>query len=225
LDSGSAALIFGDDNPAMKPWHRRKLQVSMLPDIPKTKAEISRQLRLRIRKVAGSLNPFLSMGTTVIQHEGFAHSYEQIGVGIIEEKLKEHAIPIEIKLDEVPDLIGDRLIAKVDGVADELARRTSQDAYKKLDESMAKVGNSIDAGGKPLSQEIYLEMLQKMEIDFTEDGEPAFRLMMHPDMADVVRKRMEEWENDKDFQRRYNELILLKREAWFDRESSRKLVD
>jgi hypothetical protein len=104
----------------------------MLPDIPKTKAEIARQLRLRIHSVGRNLNPFLRMGTTVIQHEGFTHSYEQIGVGIVEEKLKEHAIPIEIKFDEVPELIGDRLTAKVDALADELARRTSQDAYKKL---------------------------------------------------------------------------------------------
>jgi len=165
------------------------------------------------------------MGTTVIQHEGFTHSYEQIGVGIVEEQLKEHAIPMEIKFDEVPELIGDRLTAKVDAVADELARRTSEDAYKKLDESMGKVGNSINAGGKPFSQKIYLEMLEKMEMEFEDTGEPAFKLVMHPDMAEVVRKRMEEWQNDNDFQLKYGELIRLKREAWFDRESNRKLVD
>lgn len=197
----------------------------MLPDILKTKADIARQLRLRIRSVARNLNPFLRMGTTVIQHEGFTHSYEQMGAGIVEESLKEHAIPIEIKFSEVPDLIGDRLTAKVDAIADELARRTSQDAYKKLDESTGKVGNWIDAGGQPLTQDLYLGMMEKMEMDFEENGEPAFSLIMHPSMAEVVRKRMEEWENDKDFQQRYNKLIRAKREAWRDRESDRKLVD
>jgi hypothetical protein len=197
----------------------------VLPDIPKTKAEISRQLRLRIRSVARSLNPFLRMGTTVIQHEGFTHSYEQLGTGIVEEQLKEHAIPIEIRFSEVPDLIGDKLTAKVDAIADELARRTSQDAYKKLDESTGKVGNWVDAGGRPLTQNIYLEMLEKMDMDFEEDGQPGFSLVMHPDLAEVVRVRMEEWEKDKDFQRRYDELIRVKREAWVDRESNRKLVD
>lgn len=155
----------------------------MLPDIPKTKAEISRQLRLRIRNVARGLNPFLRMGTTVIQHEGFTHSYEQLGVGIVEENLKEHAIPIEIKFDEVPELIGDRSKAKVDAIADEFARRTSQDAYRKIDESTGKFGNRIDAGRKPFSQETYLAMIEKIEIEFEENGEPGFALVMHPDMA------------------------------------------
>jgi hypothetical protein len=68
-------------------------------------------------------------------------------------------------------------------------------------------------------------MLEKMEMECEENGEPAFSLVMHPDMAEVVRKRMQEWENDRDFQDRYTAVIRLKREAWLDRESNRKLVD
>jgi hypothetical protein len=72
---------------------------------------------------------------------------------------------------------------------------------------------------------MYLRMLEKMEMDFEENGEPAFTLVMHPDMAEVVCKRMLEWQTYRTFHDRYIAVIRLKREAWLERESNRQLVD
>jgi hypothetical protein len=162
---------------------------------------------------------------SITQHEGWMHSYEQPGLGIVDEGLKEYKIPIEVRYDEVPDLVGDRLLAKVDAIAGELARQTSKEGFRKLEEELSKVGNAVDAGGRPVSQEVLLEMLEKMEMSFDDAGNPDITFIVHPVVGEVLRSRMEEWHQDVEFRKRHDELISRKREAWRDRESNRKLVD
>jgi hypothetical protein len=66
---------------------------------------------------------------------------------------------------------------------------------------MGKVGNSIDAGGNPLSQEIYLEMLGKMEMEFEENGEPAFTFVNASRHGRSGPQASGEWQNDKSSRR------------------------
>ena len=100
--------------------------------------------------------------------------------------------------------------------------------YRKHGEATARVGNQVDAGGAPFSADLYFEMLEKLQIDFDDLGEPdtgGARLVMHPDMAERVIPLMKAWEADETFQQRYRDLMLRKRDEWRDRESNRKLVD
>ena len=46
-----------------------------------------------------------------------------------------------------------------------------------------------------------------------------------PQMVEAMQKAWEEWKQDRDFMRKYNELLARKYEDWRDRESRRKLVD
>ena len=70
-----------------------------------------------------------------------------------------------------------------------------------------------------MSQELALEMLERVE------WAPKSVLLTHPVMAEALGKQWQEWEKDRDFMKRYNEVMTRKREQWRDRESHRKLVD
>ena len=117
------------------------------------------------------------------------------------------------------------MISKVDAAASEIARQTSRIGYEKIDEAISKGGTRVDAHGQPFSQEMYLEMIDKVEMDFDRNGRPTQTIIAHPIMAKSMIARMEEWEQDEAFQKKYKELLQRKREAFLDRESDRKLVD
>ena len=179
---------------------------------------------LRIRDRVEANVPLMAHSRSLTQHEGHVHSHEQEGGNIISEGYEEIAAPVEIKFSEVPELVGERLIRKVDALADEMARQTSQLGYRKIDELSSAAGTAVDGKGRPFSQEMFLKALESMEIDFDERGNPKTEIHAHPDMVKVMVKRGAEWERDTNFQRRYRDLMQRKREAWRARESNRKLV-
>ncbi len=107
-------------------------------------------------------------------------------------------------------------------------QQLSQMFRDKMDEVTEKTGNRVNAGGRPLSADLFLDMLEKVEIDFTDEGEPDFsavRIVLSPEMGKHLQKFGPEWEADPAFKKRHSEIIDKKRAIWRDRESNRKLVD
>jgi hypothetical protein len=197
----------------------------MLPDFPRTKGEILAMLLRRFRLKAQQGTPLEHMGTYVTLHEGKGFSYPQEGFGTIEDKLEEFKVPVSLNYGEVPNLTFQGIVAKVDGWAEDLARMLSKQMYAKLDEANDKAGTGVDAGGKEISQELLLEMFEKVELDFDADGKPTHVFVAHPTMAEHMHRKWQEWERDPEFMKKYNALMTRKHEEWRARESNRKLVD
>jgi hypothetical protein len=197
----------------------------MLPDFPKTKSEISKLLSARVRRKTEQNSFFASLPRAFTQHEGNVYSYPQEGFGTITEGFEHFEVPLKVEIDELRTLVGDRLLEKVDSIAEEMARKTSEHGYRVLDQATQKAGTHIDAEGKPFDSEMFLAVLERVELSFGADGKPDLVLLMHPVMAEALREKEELWERDPAFKKRYDEIMMLKREAWLDRESDRKLVD
>jgi len=198
----------------------------MLPDFPTSKSEINKRLMLRVRLKTQEFSPLLaSMSASVTQHEGTHHTYSQEGFGNVTEGFERMQVPIEIPTAEFESLFGERLLKRIDDMAQAMAYQQSQLGYRKLDEVTRKAGMVTDAHGKPLDQEMYLHMLEKVQIGFDDSGRPTSTFIMHPDMAKAFAKQWESWGKDPVFMKRHNELMQLKKEEFRDRESNRKLVD
>lgn len=168
------------------------------------------------------------MGSSITQHEGTVHSYQQDtrgGTRIVTEGFDEARVPIEIKIEDIQSLVGEKLIQKVDELAENMAGQISRIAFRKLDEVSRDAGTSINAGGPP-TKELWLKMFTEMDIDFhPESKRPALVFIAHPVMVETMQNLWEEWKEDKDFMKLYEEILSDKFEAWRDRESRRKLVD
>ena len=164
----------------------------MLPDFPKSRLEIRQKLRLRMDLTVQAKSPLRALAGAITQHEGLLHSYEQItdgGIRSITEGMQEIAVPIEVKFEEIPELVGDKLFARVDAIAEEAARQVSQMTFRKMDEVTREAGMTVDAAGSPPTKKIWLEMFQKMDIDFDpKTGKPELTLVMHPVMAEAMQK-------------------------------------
>jgi len=196
----------------------------MLPDFPKLK---ERLLRLawfehRQRVEADGLVGAIS---AVPYFEGQRFATGDVE-GFVEQSVPEViAIPYEIDRAAIIE----RGIEALNNALKKATELQIQAMHEMLfRKAVARVGNQVDAGGQPFSSDLYFKMLETVQIDFDDQGRPdtsSVRLVMHPDQAQKVQPLMAQWENDEEFQRRYKEIMLKKRDEWRDRESNRKLVD
>ncbi|WP_306142619.1 hypothetical protein [Roseibium sp. MMSF_3412] len=109
-------------------------------------------------------------------------------------------------------------------VAEALASHQATMFFEVIDQTTKKTGNIIDWKGNPLSFETILEALEKVQIDFDEDGKPSMPTMV---ISPSMRPKIEELMSDPkrpEFERKQKEIIEKKRLEWRDREANRTLV-
>lgn len=198
----------------------------MLPDFPKEKQLLSNFWNKYLERKNRELLGIFSTVPSFTVHEGDRWKIERLDGTETEQPYQELLSGFTIGFKEVPDLTPEKIRAKLDSVAEDAARQMSQSMFREIQQATEQVGNVVDAKGKPLTKELFLEMLEKIESEFTPDGEwvpPS--IVMHPDVWKANEAKFKEWEQDKEFANRQAELINKKREAWHAREALRKLVD
>ena len=122
----------------------------------------------------------------------------------LNEHIKKCRASLRLILKKFPDLTPEKLKAKLDAVADDGARQMTQSIFREIEQTTEEVGNTVDATGRPLTKELFLEMIEKIEIDFTADGQwipPS--IVMHPDVWKANEAKFKEWEQDKEFTTRH----------------------
>jgi hypothetical protein len=197
----------------------------MLPDFPALKAEIERAISAKLRRRVDTGDPVLAQLRTLMHREGGQVRYEQQGCGTVQEGFENIGAHFEVRITDVPALVGEKLDAKLEEMAQELISQSAKIFFKKVGEACQKAGTSIDVGGQPLSPEMLLDMERSAQMEFGPDGKPTHSFVIHPDMLPAVKKVAEQIENDPELKRRHAEILERQREAWAARENNRKLVD
>jgi len=198
----------------------------MLPDFPKEKREFEKFWNdYLVNKHRELLGFFASIPSFTI-HEGHLWRIERSDGSKSERPFEELSSEFIIKNEEVPELTPEKIKEKLDAVAEDTARQVSQKIIKEIQEAAEQVGNTVNANGKSLTKEHFLELLEKIDTGFDEQGEwirPS--LIMHPNFWKENEEKFKQWDLDKDFIKRQEKIINKKREEWHAREALRKLVD
>lgn len=105
--------------------------------------------------------------------------------------------------------LGD-LHAEVSGIADQRLEQTMRAYFALVMEVTQQTGNMVDAHGD--AAEGFLALLEKMDIQFDEDGTPALSMVVSPADAQRVRGQLAAFTQDQ--QRRFAEIIHRKREVY-----------
>jgi len=197
----------------------------MLPDFPSLKAEMQKLVEAKMHHLVDTGDPVLSQIKRYTQHEGTDTQYEQHGGKTVRSGPEEIGVAFEVKMEEIPELVGEKLDAKLKAIAQEITSKQAQSFFKKVGESCDEVGNTVDAGGKPITPELLLEVFSRIETEFDENGNPTTSLVIHPNQVPALKKVANQIENDPDLGRRNQEILERQREKWAARESNRKLVD
>ena len=197
----------------------------MFPDFLKTKEKLQRMLDYEMQKAR-----LFHMGPLAVVPESMIFEGNKTVVvreddSVDEENLESIAVKLEVKFDEVEKMNHEMVLDKINRAAEEMASKMAKLFYERLTKSADEVGNVISAGGEPFSIDLFFEMLEKIHVDFDEEGNPS-QLMstvspkLFPSIAKVISQAKTDPAND----RRYQTIIERKREEWRVRESNRKLV-
>ena len=117
-------------------------------------------------------------------------------------------------------------MASLEKIAKEFESQQSKMIFERVNKATAKTGNMVNAGGQDINPDLILQVLETIEIDFNEAGQPRLpTLVASPEQIQRLKEKMPEWEKDESYKRKFDELIKRKRQEWNDRESHRKLVD
>ena len=96
--------------------------------------------------------------------------------------------------------------------------------FQTLERTSNEVGNAMDMKGQPFTLESYLDMLEKVDINFDSFGMPEFPTqVIDLSMGPTVRAEFERFKTSSVLRDRA-EFIMQKMKDWHDRESRRRLV-
>ena len=197
----------------------------MLPDFPKTKAELLRLTFRRIGELEEERHPVLARIKTRTQHEGTSIHFDQVDFGKKKQEAEQLSVPVEIRFDEIPTRFGEALNRKLTSIAEQSGALKMKLFYSRIDEATEKTGLRMDAKGKPLDARMLLDMIDMAEAGFDRSGKPTSSFLVDPKFFSALQKASEEVENDPELKRRLESINRRQREQWLDRENRRKLVD
>ena len=193
----------------------------MFPDFLKTKEKLKKRLDYETKKARLSyIGPLADVPVSMV-FEGNKTVFAREDGSIQEVKMEKSTVKLEIKLAEVEKMNHDMVINKVSDLGGKMAEQEAKLFYEQIIKSAEEVGNVDSTDGKPFSVDLLFNMLEKIDIDFDEEGNPSgLTFVANSKMSPSIAKLFAQVEADP----RYQEIIERKREEWRARESNRKLV-
>ena len=197
----------------------------MLPDFPSIKREC-RKIIERIIQNYNNKDSILSQIKVYRDFEGNKMSTSDIDGNI---ELLPYRKFLSEKSIKDEDIINKGLeIYYENGIkmANELKSKIEAHMFQEIEDNTKKGGTWINAMGRPFSTDLLLEALERIQLNFDDDGNPKFPTMVvSPEMFEKIKDKLPAVGEDQNFDKRLEELILMKKQEWHDRESNRKLVD
>jgi len=197
----------------------------VLPDLPNLKQDLQQVLNRYLRKaIHQRLGVFSDIPRHTV-HEGKSMRVYRADGSVEDTDMKEASAEMMLKVDELPKMsVGDR-VAKINELADSMAKQMSEHLYGSLNQSLEKAGQVVDGRGKPFGVETMLAALEKIQIDFDKDGNPKnLSFVIGSDLVPRIEEMREQEKKDPTIKKSFDELMARKWQDWRDREAARKLV-
>ena len=161
-----------------------------------------------------------------IQKEGNASEFQTVQGQTNRIRYRKHTSTVSVKYADGKGLTLEQFCAKASEIGENMARQMSGALVKELDAAIKETGNEVKVPkSEGLQYKHLFEMVEKVEVDFDDDGESFSRFFCGSDFYQDVQKKLPEWEKDPEFQRRWKDLNARKRMEFREREARRRLVD
>jgi hypothetical protein len=197
----------------------------MLPDLPTLKTDIQRFLDRYLHAQVNSRLGVFNRSPKLIIHEGNRMRTVRGDGSVDESELKQASAELSLNFDEIPRMRPQERAAKLDDIADQIARQMSEHMFGTLNEILEEAGQVVDHKGKPLDAEAIFSVLETLQIEFDRTGsQMELSIVVPPALAPKAKLVFEQIQSDKMLRERYEEIMSRKRMEWRDREAARKLV-
>lgn len=185
----------------------------MLPDFPDMKEKLQKVHLYMMEKYSSAyMGAFSDMQRyRIFEGNRFVMIRED---GSVEEtELAEMKVGMKIDTREIENMTPDIISCKYADAAKDMARQQTEHFYGQFDNAVSKVGNVLDANGKPFSIDHLFESLEKIQIDFDKDGRPDMPMMVvGQDIFESVSEVISRSQTDPECEKRFKELMERKRE-------------
>lgn len=198
----------------------------MLPDYPETKKKLREVLMKHFfEKLREGLGPLADIPPQIL-FEGSNLVVERPRPrGRRARPMKKISAKVAVTPKEVAEMDLSSALQRVGDLARQVSEGQSDFTFRAIAEDLDEAGQSVNAGGQPLTPELFLEVLEKLAVDFDAAGRARFpTLMVGPAMAERAAAVLGQLQSNSAYQRRLHS-ILAKKKAEFDvREASRDLA-
>jgi hypothetical protein len=196
----------------------------MLPDYPETKRLFERFFQTYMRRKARQVSPFLNAVQVRYIHEGRGMKVTRADDTESESTVQQISSMMEIRFDEIEHLTFEKVIQKFDELVMDMVRKQAGFAMERLGEDLPK-SQTVDAKGKGLTPEVMYDLFERIQLEYNPDGTPqALHVTGHLFTPEKLQALQEQIKADPELDKKFDDLMRRKKEAWLAREADRKLV-
>jgi hypothetical protein len=195
----------------------------MLPGFPKIESARARYNQRIILHLASQFAPAMKEIDQHIQFEGRMTKILRHDSTVGHSALDPVSAKVLVARIALADFTEEMLETKLKEFAEQIAQGQSAILYAEMERATTEVGNIVDSQGSPLSAELMLEAIEKMEHSFEPDGTwhpPTF--LVHPEA--FQRLKSSSAGNFDALGKRLNQILRKKRDDFRSREANRILA-
>jgi hypothetical protein len=196
----------------------------MLPQLTKTQALIDELANEAMFDAMYAAGPLLLEISTYQQQEGREGSFQMTSGEIEKIDFKKMSVETVTKIKPgCGESLTDLLAVRAKGGAN-MGAKMQQGILRDLEAATEKVGNVIPIKNGVITPEAFVEMMEKVEIDFDEAGQSRSSWLLPPDMAAELQKNYQAWQQDPVLKAKFAELERKKKDQFHAREATRRLA-
>lgn len=193
----------------------------MLPTFPKIQQHRMEDNFATVEQLAMRISPMLGMIARHAQFEGAGHAIERHDDTVSETKMASVTGEVTLSTDmPLVDFTPAELLKQLAALAQQMARGTTENLLSEINRETAAVGNVVDAGGQPPSEDLLIEIFSRMEHTFDEAG----RWRPPTLFTGGNMKALQDIQSSESFQRRLDDILRQKRDDFRRREADRVLA-
>lgn len=114
--------------------------------------------------------------------------------------------------------------SKAKEVGEAMGKQFFESVFQVINEAVKETGNEVKFKKGELKQEDVIRMLETVDQNFDDDGNPTGQMVAGSEFIAEFKKREVEWANDQEFQAKIKEVRMRKRLEFHEREACRRLV-
>ena len=196
----------------------------MLPTYPEV---VSKRARINLKLLKAMIrqkSPIIGDINSHVVHEGRASEIVRPSGEREATDMTSQSAMVEMPREKLSDFNDEKVQGYIDNIAEQFAEGMTKHIFETISKGAEKVGNVVDGKGSPLTPDLMLEVIDKIDMDFNADGtwEPP-RLVVSPQQMKLIEGLAESMDK-KEHDRKLKAIIERKQLEYRRREAGRVLA-
>ncbi|MEI2726118.1 MAG: hypothetical protein V9H26_22170 [Verrucomicrobiota bacterium] len=196
----------------------------MLPALPKAQKILDNEWNKRMFAAKDKVFPTHIHPPVLAIIEGKTGDFQREDRQVKPLEMKLHRVTAQHSVADGKGMSLSVFDSKAKEVGEALGKQFFESVLQGVNEAVKETGNVVKFKKGGLEQEDVIRMLEMMDQNFDENGNPTGQMIGGSEFIAELKKSEVEWANDKEFQARIKEVRMRKRLEFHEREACRRLV-